>query len=147
MFDPFALVIARLPERHRPAGAEFLRFGTVGVGGFCVDVACVYALRGALGLYGAGMVAYFVAASANWALNRVWTFRGRAGGAAPSRAHIQWLRFLAVNLVGFALNRGVYSLLVATEPLARAQPIIAVAAGAGAGFLVNFFLSRTLVFR
>jgi putative flippase GtrA len=150
MFDPFAVAVSRLPERHRPAGAEFLRFGTVGVGGFCVDVACVYALRGALGLYGAGMVAYFVAASANWALNRVWTFRGRADGAtsgAAGRAHIQWLRFLAVNLVGFALNRGVYSLLIATEPLARSEPVVAVAAGAGSGFLVNFFLSRAIVFR
>jgi putative flippase GtrA len=41
----------------------------------------------------------------------------------------------------------VYSLLIATEPLARAEPVIAVAAGAGAGFLVNFLLSRAIVFR
>ncbi len=143
MFDPFAWVVARLPARHRAAGAEFLRFGSVGAGGFCVDVACVYALRGALGLYGAGMVAYFVAASANWAVNRFWTFRDRVHRAA----HVQWLRFLAVNLIGFMLNRGVYSWLIATEPLARANPVLAVAAGAMSGFLVNFLLSRAVVFR
>ena len=132
-----------LPERHRSLGGEFLRFGTVGAFGFCIDVAVVYALRGALGLYGAGMVAYLAAASANWALNRIWTFRDRAHSAV----HAQWARFLLVNLFGFVLNRGAYSILIASLPAARAQPVIAVAAGSISGFLVNFLLSRRLVFR
>lgn len=136
-------LVKGLPERHQRIGGEFLRFGTVGAFGFCIDVAVVYALRGALGLYGAGMVAYFAAASANWALNRVWTFRDRDHSAV----HAQWARFLAVNFFGFVLNRGAYSLLIASLAEARAQPIIAVAAGSISGFLVNFLLSRRLVFR
>jgi len=136
-------ILSILPERHRVVGAEFLRFGTVGIGGFCVDTACVYALRASIGLYAAGMVGYLAAASANWALNRIWTFRDRT----HTEAHVQWARFLAVNVIGFALNRGVYSLLIATEAMARQQPVIAVAAGAAAGFGVNFLLSRSFVFR
>jgi len=123
--------------------AQFLRFGVVGTFGFVVDTAVVYALRHPLGLYGAGAAAYIVAASANWLLNRVWTFRG--SGSDP--AHRQWLRFMAANLAGFVLNRGTYAILVATVPLCARQPVFAVAAGSIAGLGLNFTLSRTMVFR
>lgn len=140
--SPIDLITDRLPARHRAAGGEFLRFGFVGAIGFCIDVAVVYALNPWIGLYAAGMAAYFAAASANWALNRLWTFRDRDH---PS-AHTQWLRFLAVNLIGFVLNRGAYSALIAEFAIARHYPVLAVAAGAAAGFLVNFLLSRRIVF-
>lgn len=123
--------------------AQFLRFGVVGVVGFLFDTATVYALRGSLGLYGAGIAAYVVAASVNWALNRMWTFRGRGGGAA----HRQWARYMLTNTVGFILNRGTYAALVTVSALCAAQPVLAVAAGAIAGMGVNFTLSRRVVFR
>lgn len=123
--------------------AQFLRFGVVGVLGFGIDTATVYALRGRLGLYGAGMVAYFVAASVNWALNRAWTFRGRGKGPA----HRQWALFLATNTGGLILNRGTYAALIATSNLCVQYPVLAVAAGAVAGMFVNFAASRQLVFR
>jgi putative flippase GtrA len=123
--------------------AQFLMFGTVGTAGFILDTAAVYALRGTLGLYGAGLAAYLVAATGNWLLNRAWTFRGQGSGPM----HRQWARFLAANLVGFTLNRGTYALLVTLVPLAAAQPVIATAAGALAGLFVNFSLSRGMVFR
>ena len=75
-----------------PVGV-FTRFGAVGRVGCVVDTATVYGLRGALGLYGAGIVAYFIAATVNWLLNRVWTFRGQGSGPA----HQQWARFLGSN--------------------------------------------------
>ena len=137
------------PARHLATPAriallvQFLMFGTVGTVGFLVDTAVVYALRHALGLYGAGMAAYVVAASVTWVLNRGWTFRGRGGGPV----HQQWVRFLIVNLGGFTLNRGAYAVLVTFVPLCAEQPVYAVAAGAIAGMFVNFSLSRTMVFR
>ncbi len=123
--------------------AQFLRFGTVGTFGFLVDTATVYASRGTLGLYGAGLLAFFVAASANWALNRVWTFRGLSTGAV----HRQWAKFLAANSLGFVLNRGAYFTLVTVSVLCAANPVIAVAAGSITGMFANFTLSRRLVFR
>src|SRR5215831_18594944 len=69
---------------------QFLMFGTVGGIGFLADTATVYSLRRSLGLYGAGMVAYVVAATVTWILNRVWTFRGLGSGPM----HRQWARFL-----------------------------------------------------
>ena len=122
---------------------EFLKFGVVGTVGFAVDTATVYALRCSLGLYGAGVVAFMVAGTCNWGLNRIWTFRGRGG----QKAHRQWAMFLAANLVGFVLNRGTYALLVTFVALCAAEPVWAIAAGSIAGMGTNFFLSRKLVFR
>jgi putative flippase GtrA len=122
---------------------QFLKFGTVGSLGFLADTAVVYALRGSLGLYAAGMVSYLLVASGNWALNRAWTFRGRGSGPA----HRQWARFLVANSLGLVLNRGTYVGLIATVPLCVEAPVLAVAAGSVAGMLVNFTLSRQMVFR
>jgi putative flippase GtrA len=123
--------------------AQFVRFAIVGAAGFVVDTATVYGLRYTLGLYGAGLVAYVTAASSNWALNRIWTFRGQGDGPI----HRQWAMFMIANLVGFTLNRGTYALLVTFLTAAADQPVIATAAGAVAGMFVNFDLSRRLVFR
>ncbi len=103
---------------------EFLMFGAVGVAGFLSDTATVNALRHSLGLYGAGAVAYGVAATVTWIL--LWTFRGKGRGLA------QWARFLLINLAGFVLNRGTYAVLVTFVPPCVAEPVSA-AAGAIAG--------------
>jgi putative flippase GtrA len=123
--------------------AQFLRFGVVGGVGFVVDTATVYSLLNWLGLYGAGVAGFVTAASANWLLNRIWTFRGQGTGSA----HRQWAMFMVTNLAGFVLNRGTYALLVTFVAIAARQPVIAIAAGAVAGMFVNFSLSRRLVFR
>jgi putative flippase GtrA len=130
-------------QKQRLIIGQFLRFGTVGGVGFLVDTATVYGLRHILGLYGAGLVAYVIAATGNWVLNRIWTFRGHGSGPA----HRQWVMFMLTNLVGFVLNRGTYLLLVTLVAAAARQPVIATAAGAIAGMFANFSLSRRLVFR
>jgi putative flippase GtrA len=128
-----------------PLATQMLRFGLVGTLGFAVDTAVVYAAHFGLGLdlYSAGALAYLTAASTNWLLNRRFTFpeaRGQHAGA-------QWLRFVVTQLAGFALNRGTYAALIATVAAARAEPVIAVAAGSLAGMAVNFLAARFLVFR
>jgi putative flippase GtrA len=123
---------------------EILRFGVVGTIGFVVDTAVLYAgLAFGLGLYGGRAVSYLVAATTTWALNRLWTFRGRGEGPA----HQQWALFLVVNLIGFAMNYGTYAALIAFVPMVAAHPVLGVAAGAIAGMFGNFVLSRQLVFR
>lgn len=142
--------IAWLPvrlRRHATAErvevlAQFLSFGVIGFLGFLVDTAVVYATRAALGLYLAGIAGFLVAVTVNWVLNRVWTFRGHGGGPA----HRQWGRYIAVNLLGFVLNRGTYALLVTFVPLCAAEPVWAVAAGALVGLAANFPLTRLFVF-
>ena len=132
-----------LSDAHLRLLSQFIRFSFVGVVGLIIDTTVVYFLRASLGLYGAGLVSYLIAATGTWLLNRFWTFRGLGAGAI----HRQWAMFLVANLAGFVLNRGAYALLVTFVPLAAQQPVIATAAGAVTGLLMNFTLSRRLVFR
>ena len=121
-----------------------LRFGIVGASGVIVDSAVLLAILAMGGsLYSGRIISYLVAASTNWALNRVWTFQGRNAGAA----HVQWMRFILVNLIGFAVNYGTYVALLKCVPLVTAFPVLGVAAGALTGMLGNFLLSRRFVYR
>jgi putative flippase GtrA len=122
---------------------QFFMFGVVGTLGLAADTTVVYALRGFIGLYWAGLVSYLAGATVTWSCNRAWTFRGSGSGPALR----QWWRFLLANGFGFFVNRGAYMLLVTFVPLCARQPVFATAAGALAGMMLNFNLSRTLVFR
>ncbi len=121
---------------------SFIRFGIVGTLGFCWDTLTVYALKNVAGLYIAGTAGFLVAASANWMLNRFWTFRYQNHIAA----HIQWAKFMAANSVGFIFNRGTFFELIAISPICRSHPVFAIVAGSAAGILFNYFLSKRLVF-
>ncbi|HWX51363.1 MAG TPA: GtrA family protein [Roseomonas sp.] len=141
---PASLRTARLGPMRTALLGQMLRFGVVGTVGFVVDTATLYAaLALGAGLYAGRVLSYVVAATSNWALNRAWTFRDARRDAAGR----QWLLFLAVNLVGFAVNYGTYAALVSLVPLVAAHPVLGVAAGSLAGMASNFLLSRRLVFR
>jgi putative flippase GtrA len=118
---------------------QFLRFGVVGTVGFFIDTSTVYSLRSTIGLYAAGIAGYLTAATGNWVLNRIWTFRDSPDSGPAWR---QWLLFLAANFVGFVLNRGTYVVLIAFSLLCDTYPVLAIAAGSIAGMFVNFALSR-----
>jgi putative flippase GtrA len=145
-----ARVLARAGERLPPdarriaitIGPQFLKFGVVGTIGFLADTATVYALRDVIGVYAAGLAGSAVSSSITWPLNRHWTFDG---GGGP--IHRQLPLYLGANLLALALNRSVFMILVALVPLCQREPVFAVAAGAIAGMFVNFFLSRSVVFR
>jgi putative flippase GtrA len=122
---------------------QFARFGAVGTVGAVVDIGTVYAAMATVGLYAAGLLAYFTAVTTTWALNRAWTFAGRGSGSLGR----QWMLFVAANGVGFVLNRGTFVLLVLLVPACAQHPVVAVLAGVGAGMFANFNLSRRVVFR
>jgi len=131
--------------------ADFVRFGIVGCSGFVWNTGTVYALRGPLAAILPGLwpldvaetIGFLLAASANWVMNRWWTFRL----ATREAMHVQWLRFLIVNSVGFGFNCGVYFALVALYAAVRHQPVLGIMAGSFAGLTFNYFLSKTFVFR
>ncbi|GBQ84868.1 hypothetical protein AA13595_1521 [Gluconacetobacter johannae DSM 13595] len=151
MSDPLSGPAARESHHHGAVApdvqarvAQFLKFGIVGGFGLMWDTITLYATRPIVGLAAATMVAYFVAATMNWLMNRHWTFRHLRHA---DRALVQWIRFLMANSCGFALNRGTVFTLFLTVPLCRAIPALALAAGSLAGMFSNFNLSRRLVFR
>ncbi|MDP9196617.1 MAG: GtrA family protein [Pseudomonadota bacterium] len=123
---------------------QFLMFAAVGTIGFLVDAGTLWlVMQAGAGLYSGRVLSFLVAATATWALNRHFTFRGPHHG---SRAR-QWLAFLSVNAPGGLVNYGVYSGLVMFVPLCAAYPVLAVGAGSIAGLVFNFTASRWLVFQ
>ncbi len=120
----------------------FLRFGVVGFAGFLVDLAVVYAARGWIGLYAAGMLSYLAANGVNFLLNRYWTFRHRP----RLRLWRHWLLFFAATLPGLVFNRGTYAGLIALVPVCARHPFLAVIAGSIAGMVANFLMSHRVVF-
>ncbi len=121
---------------------DFIRFAAVGTIGFCWDTGTVYALREHTGLYIAGTFGFLVAATANWGMNRLWTFRHQKH-AAP---HVQWAKFLIANSIGFAFNRGTFFVLISISTLCHNQPVLPIIAGSIAGMFFNYFLSKRFVF-
>ena len=122
--------------------APFLRFAGVGVLGFVVDSAVLYAgLAVGLTLYSGRAVSWFAAATFNWYLNRRLTFASKDTAVVR-----EWARFLLANAVGGAVNMGTYAVLVANWGVMARLPVLAVGVGSIAGLVFNFALSWTVVF-
>ena len=142
--DPVVASLSANQGRLLSLAAELLRFGTVGGLGLLWDVSTFYVVKPFLGFTIATLASYLVAATMNWMLNRLWTFRGRGSRDGLFR---QWLSFLGANGLGFGLNRSVVFALAWSSPFCFAYPVVALAAGSLAGMSANFTLSRRLVFR
>jgi putative flippase GtrA len=130
--------------RHLEVVVQFLKFGTVGALGFVIDTAFVYFGIYALGLSRilAGLFSFPFAVTFTWFGNRIFTF----AHAPKERALSQWARFSVVCAIGIVFNRGTYSLLVSTVPLAYQYPVIGLIAGTAAGMFFNFYAARRLAF-
>lgn len=128
-----------------PIARQFLSFALIGAAAFFIDAGVLTIAHRTLGLglYGGRVISFLCAATFTWSLNRRYTFRESARGPRV----LEWLRFLGTNSFGGAINFSVYAALVACVPVTASLPVIAVAAGSVAGLVVNFSLSRALVFR
>jgi putative flippase GtrA len=126
------------------AVGQFLRFSLVGAAGFAVDTGVLYLLIFGVGLgpWLARLPSFLAASLFTWYANRRWTYPGPHRGSTAG----QWLKFVTVNTVGFAVNYSIYAVLILDNRV-RAQPVIAVAAGSLAGLAFNFTASRRFVFR
>ncbi|HYH23625.1 MAG TPA: GtrA family protein [Azospirillum sp.] len=130
---------------------QFGKFGLVGVIGMLVDSAVLYAL-----LFGAGLEtheewgfliaripSFLAAATATWALNRSFTFKG----AHDEPLHRQWAKFIAANSLGGVINYLAYAGCIAFDEPFTTHPILAVAVGSLAGMVFNFTASKKMVFK
>ena len=112
---------------RRPANwFELIRFATVGGSGYAINLASFtfFVHVANLDFRVAATLAFLIAVTNNFVLNRRWTFRVTEG-----RAHFQALRFLTVSVVAFLLNLAVLEALVTglgvAEVPAQALAIIA----------------------
>ena len=123
---------------------EFLLFGIAGICGFIVDTAVLYLLNNALGPFYARAISFLAAVFTTWVINRTFAFRERNSAMSKKR---EFVLYLILMLAGGVANYGVYSWLVMSYPLVHQHLIIGVAAGSIAGMIINFVVSRYLLYR
>jgi dolichol-phosphate mannosyltransferase len=123
---------------------ELLRFSLVGLGGTIVNLtvftACVKWLELDVNL--AATVAFAIAVTQNFALNRLWTFNRTTFMRARNAA--AWSKYVLVNLVGLGIN-----LLVLNSVLmvwGHEHGLLGQLLGVAAGMASNFLMSKRFVF-
>ena len=116
----------------------------VGVVGFAVDGAVLQLLVSAASWspYAARVLSFPAALTANFFLNRAWTFG--ALRMSPARAYGA---YGAIQLIGALINLLVFTLCLLLAPALYAHPLLALAIGSGVAMLFNYYASRRLVFR
>ena len=119
-------------------------FCVVGAVGFIVDAGMLYLVLAVWpNPYPARILSYLVAATTTWLLHRAYTFHETAG----PRTGRQWMVYVSTNAIGGAVNYGIYAACVALWPAARAEPVLAVAAGSAAALAISFVVNKHLVYR
>ena len=129
----------RLPSR------QFIQFCIAGGIAFLIDSGVTHLLIHQFGIepFRARIPAIVVAVLFTWLYNRYISFRHRR-----SRNRLaEFGRYVVGNAFGLAANYGAYALVIATVAFTREWPIIAVAAGSVAGFLINYVSAHHFVFR
>ncbi len=88
---------------------QFVKFCLIGLSSTALDVLISRRLMDAYGMNWllANTLSFLVAVTNGYIWNSLWTFRGM--GAA--RRHTQYVKFVAVNLVGYLLNNSIMKLV------------------------------------
>ncbi len=86
---------------------QFIKFCVVGGSGVLVDFAVTYVCKEWIRLnkYIANSLAFTIAATSNYLLNRLWTFHSH--NSIPT----EYFKFIGISLIGLALNNAVIYLL------------------------------------
>ena len=110
--------------------------------GFLINAGIIQISTAFTGPVYAQILAFPVAVSVTWWLNRKYTF-----GASAKAWHAEWVRYIVANAVGWCVINGVYFFLIIKNQFFFMHPLYAISIGAVAGIFVNFSCSKWLVFR
>lgn len=82
---------------------KFIKFGIVGASGMVVHFCVLYLFREIVGLnsFLANTIGFVTAATTNYVLNRIWTFRSREKQVA-----VEYFKFILVSVIGLGINNG-----------------------------------------
>jgi putative flippase GtrA len=127
---------------------KFVKFGVVGASGFVIHGGLLYLLRDVVGInqFLANVIGFVAAASSNYVLNRVWTFRSR-----ETQVGVEYLKFILVSVVGLGINTGSLWLLTRLIPAWSGEGdwrfYILWAVAVGITTLWNFFGNMLFTFK
>jgi putative flippase GtrA len=123
--------------RHPANWVQLIQFGLVGGLGFVINLAVFALCQRAIGMpyLVAYAIAWLVAVTNNFLLNRRWTFNEHA---ESSRIHFQAIRFVLVSAAAAAVGAGLLALMVEVGGLSTVPAeALAVAASTPLNFLGN----------
>ena len=122
--------------------SQFLRFCLTGALGFVTDAGVTLALvsGAAMHVAPARILAFLVAGTVTWWINRHFTFR-TSGGAS------NWLHYLLTTGVGAGINFVIYLGVIRLLGSTPLQLLAAVGAGSSVALFFNYFVSRRWIFR
>ncbi len=88
----------------KPLIVKFVKFGVVGASGMVVDYGVLFLMHNIFGLGDilANTISFTCAATSNYILNRIWTFRSH-----EKQVSVEYLKFIGVSIVGLLINNGV----------------------------------------
>ena len=127
------------------AALPLVRFGLVGTVGVVVDGGVLQLLVtfGGWGPMAARLVSFPLAVLATWWLNRQFTFAGQDGRGLLASL----VRYVAVSIVGTAVNFGVYTSLVFGSAAMAARPLVPFAIASVLALAFNYLGSKHFAFR
>jgi putative flippase GtrA len=122
-----------------------LRFGLVGVAGAVVHIGAFWLMQHLAGLGNspAWILAFFIAATSTWVMNRTFTFQDRANAEQAA----EWLRYLAIAGGGAVAHFAAFHLAIRFLTLFAQHPALAIVPGSLASFVVTYAGASLLVFR
>ena len=87
----------------KPLILKFVKFGVVGASGMVVHGGVLYLMKEVAGLnpFVANTIGFVTAATTNYILNRIWTFRSR-----EKQVGVEYVKFILVSVVGLGINNG-----------------------------------------
>ena len=87
----------------QPLIIKFLKFGMVGASGFVIHGGILYLLRDVVGInqFVANAIGFITAATSNYYLNRIWTFRSH-----EKQVGVEYMKFILVSVIGLGVNSG-----------------------------------------
>lgn len=124
---------------------RFVRFLGVGAAGFVVDALSFWVFVSIFHFnpWTGRAIAFLLAATTTWFLNRAFVFRS----SQAMRYRSQALTYFAATAFSGALNLVAFSVLVAAFGTTSPNLQIAFLAGIGVGLFANYALYSTVVFR
>jgi len=124
---------------------EFLKFGVTGGLGTITNLLIFFLLvdLGKLPEIPVSIGCFFAAGTQNYFLNHLWSFREYTGNTGVSVS--RWVMFLLGSMAGLLINILVMKLVIASFVLP--WKFIAQACGIAAGVIINFIISKFIIFR
>jgi len=124
---------------------QFIKFGITGGLGTITNLLLFFLFADKIGLHEipVSISCFLIAGTQNYIIHHKWSFRKATAQSKPSLG--KWAFFIGASLVGLGIN-----LLVMKAVVTYWMPpykVIAQAAGIAAGMLVNFAISKYIVFK